>query len=53
MLTEAIGAFVVIWTLFTYLMYVLWGLCMIFIAAVVIKAYISIMKEHSSKDSNE
>jgi hypothetical protein len=53
MLTEAIGAFVIVWTLFTYLLYTLWALAAIFVAVVCIRAYMSIMKEYSSKDGNE
>lgn len=43
MLTEAIGAFVIVWTLFTYLMYALWGLAAIFVAVVCIRAYMTTM----------
>ncbi len=50
---EAISGFVVVWTLFTYLLYTLWTLAAIFVVVVCIRAYMSIMKEYSSKDSNE
>lgn len=53
MLTEAIGAFVIVWTLFTYLLYTLWALAAIFVAVVCIRAYMSIMREYGSKSGDE
>lgn len=48
MLTEAIGAFVIVWTLFTYLMYVLWGLAAIFVVALIVRAYIASRTDDTS-----
>lgn len=45
-MTELLNSLLLIWTIFTYLMYVFWALLILFIIVVVIKAYISIWKEY-------
>lgn len=41
MLNELLSAIVIVWTLFTYLMYTLWGLAAIFVVALIVRAYIA------------
>ncbi len=47
-MTEAINAFLVIWVIFTYFMYAIWTLILLFIIAICIRAYLSIRKEASN-----
>lgn len=47
-MNELLSAIVIVWTLFTYLMYILWGLVAIFIVALIVRAYINSRTDDTS-----
>lgn len=51
-MTEAVSAFLVIWIIFTYFMYAVWTLILLFVIAISIRAYISIRKENQDDNNS-
>jgi uncharacterized membrane protein YuzA (DUF378 family) len=47
-MNELLSAIVIVWTLFTYLMYILWGLAAIFVIALIVRAYINSRADDTS-----
>jgi hypothetical protein len=48
-MNELLSAIVIIWTLVTYLTYILWGLLAIFIVALIVRAYINSRADDTPK----